>query len=969
MRRMKRTLSMLVVIALFVGCDKFNKPQKGAKGPTAPPANTKKLTIGKQGAHIHLEDSWQRKNLNPDFGNDQFVLADKGFFGLAIIEIQAPFDTDLEFQATIDEWTGGFKLVGKNVNVERRPLTQTNGLNHASARIAITVQGMSLNYEAHILGRDGLNFLFLSWTSQSKAPQLLAKIRAITQSLTFPGPNSEWARSTQLRESKVTSREYTFKFPFQKSIFSEVREGHDNEFHALTSHGGQTQCYWFFVDGFEDIDEVQEGILSVIQPDYPDIKLKSRDDIRVAERDALQTVYQLDDPDTQLSIVSTVVPLADNTFLEIRCNTLAPLEGKLKYLKPIINQLVIDAPSVVDAFPGVAVKQEPEKLSPEEQKMIKAAKQLGAFESAISTYSMSPDGSILGIGSNVITKLERGKSKAESLIQYETWKPGRSTAYAEGQLLAADGTGDVAAIEDGVESPFEFKANMLSTLDESRILIVRTAEIPDRLQLLDRTIRNTQSQLYLRKPNGDERELGQFQAIEQLAASLSGDFVLVHERINFDDSRLVRVDVKTGSHANIPGWKTITHVAAGSEGWLVNGQPEDGLAGLYLVKKDDQRELLISGPAFTGVRISNETLVCASLLAPNESVGSRHIYSIPLDVVRGSGPGCRPFDGRLLQKIAEQTVDELKLNIDDSSVLATKEQVEAFLKKANEVSRQVAGHPLPVDPATFDRVVGGIGDSESLSKEGLLLLSLNLAACLFESGAEWVDSDRSVLAIRHGRSPSPDGNKPFAIAYMVDDIILSTLYDGDGWWDPAQSIVSAAGGRTILLGGDPEKIRKEHESRNGDALDSLIKKGDTDSLLKFLKDHADNVHLRQRVYDSLVENGQIDVCTTLAGTFAKLPDPKQLDVKYQVVLEFQNNLHQSHPKAFIRQLRTHIEQFPLEPVFYLVLGAAYEASDEDAKLEKARRCYAKVIELRRWGSVFQQASDALSRLDDRSAAE
>ena len=201
---------------------------------------------------------------------------------------------------------------------------------------------------------------------------------------------------------------------------------------------------------------------------------------------------------------------------------------------------------------------------------------------------------------------------------------------------------------------------------------------------------------------------------------------------------------------------------------------------------------------------------------------------------------------------------------------------------------------------------------------------------------------------------------------MVDDVVMSTLYDGEGWWNPAQSIIRIASGRTILLGGDPAKLREEHTSRNRDDLDELIKDGDTDALIKFLQDHADNVYLRQHVYDALVGENRLDACVKVTDAFAELSDPKLMDIKYRVVLSFQNNTYQSEPRAAIRRLRSYIEQHPAEPVFYLVLGAAYEESDESSKLKKARQCYSKAKELRGWGPVNRHATDALSRLGENA---
>ena len=192
--------------------------------------------------------------------------------------------------------------------------------------------------------------------------------------------------------------------------------------------------------------------------------------------------------------------------------------------------------------------------------------------------------------------------------------------------------------------------------------------------------------------------------------------------------------------------------------------------------------------------------------------------------------------------------------------------------------------------------------------------------------------------------------------------MLSALYEEDGWYKPAHSILEEAAGRTVVLGIDPETVRARVRAAENPNVEELVRTGRNAELAALFAQQSQNVHLRETVYRHLAVHAGFAALATLAEPYATRDEAERVDLLAWLAARLHGELTPSQLGEAIADLRHAIERQPGEAGLYLMLGAAYERSDRPDRLALARATYRKAGETATWGSLHTAAEQALERL-------
>ncbi|MEW6745004.1 MAG: hypothetical protein AB1486_19805 [Planctomycetota bacterium] len=892
---------------------------------------------------------------------------------MCVVEPEGLLEDAEDHRATLEALVGPILLQGRNGFPGKFTFERTQGPGHSSQHFEVDLRGARVRYESHLLARDGLGYLILMWGQPSQVEDIKGCCAAVVESFRFPGPETEWGKAAESRSHQVSVRGYTIRLAYQESLLKPNTDRRD----ALVSLSTSDEKLNYFIlaaEGLADADTHLDNVLRVLTRTWPELAEVERGDVLLAGRPArrLTTENAAEDP---LNFETYAVLLEPQLLLDVRIGVNGPIERRRELIDRFLQSIEITEPPHLDPFPRVEKPTPAPYLNSCEAELLRASTLLGKLTDS-DTYTVLSDGALLGAHETGVEILRPGEDESETLFTDENFRT-RSAVSAADSIYVCASDGDVWRATGGAAEPAGFRARRIAPGPRGGLLLVRRA-VPREIPGFGFLSPGEDDALLLRDADGREEKLGSFppSRVDHVQMDGTGRTVLVvlsrpagsMERAPI---RMRVLELGSSECVELASWQQVDHLGAAPDGWVVTGRPDDGPTGIYRAQADGSHQLLISGPDVTGVMIAGDELVFTSQKRlPGVALGTGNVlaYRVPLAAIRDVGPRCAPFHDRLLQDIAQATLSALAIDQTDPACFRDRAAVGKFCATADTIARQRCGVGLPTDPAEVDALLGAFAPAaggQRPQSESVLLLMAVFSECLLQNGAEWVaewvegsQSSLGNLAL-HGIEAH---ETPFVVASLPAEVVLSTLYEEEGWWKPATWLLEQMQGRRLLLGTDPFALRRAVEGASEVDIGALCSVPDVEGIERLLEESPGNVYLRVTVYDRLAEAGHTVQLRTIAEPWARREPPQTDDVRAFCAAQLELAPDAASCAAMVDMLKEAIRRAPDMAALYVLLGRAYELSDREDGTQMARACYQHVIDVFDSGAPERDAERGLERL-------
>ena len=932
------------------------------------------FSIGTQGAAIELDDTWERRQINADFGPDQFVSI-KGFWCF-VTEFRGLLDGPSDLDRLLATIVGGLPTTMEVIDEgPRTHHDQVDGVDWVTRRMTVRLNGLKLAYQFDVVGGDGLAYLFMTWAMASQETDLYDWASRVARSLSMPPPESEWGQSRLETSRPFRLENQVVEMTFRGTLLVDYWVKDDDDMTTLATLDDELAVHLAIFENTDSTDEYLDQVVEYFDDGLSSTTEKERSDVEIeAGRGRQVRVDYTDSEGTPYVFALAAIPIDDELILDVRMVVMASAwcEEREDLWSELMSTIRVTEDPKIDAFPEPAESDAVSRaLNESAQVLLDHSESLAESHAWNTIFMVAPDGLIYAHQSEEITIPVVGDETEERVVaEFTDWVPNRVLDWWDGELVALDPDGNVVAVQEGIRR-LGFSADRFAVIDDDRLLVVPRREVPEVFGYESLPVL-APAELVIRDHNGNESSIASFdgRSVLHLAVSRNTLQTLVATRkadplapgVGESTTSLWLMDINSGKTQRLPEWRIVSSITASADGWLVSGSPIDGPNALYLMADDGQRELLMTGDV-KGLALEDGLIVYATNLHLDDESGFgpvTTVYESPLDLVREHGPRCRPFTVESINLIAARAVEG---DVD----LSTTDGYSSFLEAAEASSRDLTGIPLPSETAAIDRLLVDLSYDTDISSRAIELLSAMVGNALVQKGARWIDGPRPPGAPQFWNS-GWIGESLFTIAVQPHQVVLNTLYSEDGWWRPVSSILDSAAGRKILVGVDEGTLEAEIRAEDPSEAIAWIEASKTKKIGQIVDEHPDNTHLRSEIYQQLAARSSFAVMEDLADSMIRKGEPVLDDWRAWAVARQQLSTPTADVEFEIERLRAAIGEHPETPSLYLLLGAAYERSSRDDRLEAARACYLRVSELRTWGTISDEAETALLRLDGDPAS-
>lgn len=927
------------------------------------PLGAGEYEVGLRGARVRIADDW--KPIPVETENEwRFQRAEDV---AVVVERELLLDTSEDVTVLLDEWAAA---VAK-LTAEPAPLdvsvSESDGVLRGTKRMDATDGGTRFTYVFSASSRSGLTLLISIFTPKRYAKRLAAAYDDFTSDLAFPGPDTDWGRSAVPVRRVVDIAGDQVSFELETSVWTDVEI--EGAWLSLASTERHLALHMFTSKNppAEDI----EATLEVLRAEFPTITEVERKVVPVAgiESHLLRAeVRGADGVETTFRLFS--IPLSGDTTLDLRLVNYGGWDSRARFFEQLLASFEISRAGDLDAFPVPAPIATRESPTPEVQALLGSCRFVGVIPGVVAVGGFRlDDGRIAAYGRGRIGALDA--AGGSTLMFDSDWDIGRREILRGGNSLYYRGRGGRLAVLEGDSFRWpDFIAMSVAAVGEEQLLVGRR-EPPQSDDVFQGAPARGPDRLLMRAADGVEEEIWSTSThvIDGIEPSSGGTDLLLTQRpirVNetyewYEPHELVVFDRAARTTRSLGEWR-LDHVGPADEGWVVTGAPAGGATGIYVLLRDGSARLLISGPAFFGVEIREGALLFGGTdrLATDGASGGTAFYEGPLPVLLERGPAVMPFAPEALNDVAAAALQAIGKGPDD--LFRDGATVAAFVAAAQTASRERLGLPLPEDMSSVDRLLTeSIRFASFFDAGGVSLCAALLASAMIREGAEWVDARPSC---RFAWRAIHVSDHCFAYALSPVAMVSSTLFDEKGYWRPIQEAGSAAEGRRILLGVDPQTLAQRLRELDEPQLLSWIDAGATSELLTAFERAPANHYLRYEVYEHLHARGRFEELRALA-VFRSRPEAVFIDelaaLGAQVAL-----LDGPPPTALVEELRQAIARYPRAPRLYLLLGKVYQrlAAQDPLALRRARACFAKALELDPEGDVGQRAQHSINDLGE-----
>ncbi|MBZ0115178.1 MAG: hypothetical protein K8J08_22165 [Thermoanaerobaculia bacterium] len=910
--------------------------------------------IGTVGATFEAVD-WERAQLAASLGKDQFLLIG-GESYLVFFESFAIYEERDDFVEKLDRFIAGASANLKDFVIDSEiEFSRLEGVGRAIRRFSGVASGISVAYQIEVLSRgDGVGYLLLGWTTADRSSHLGQTMDSAGETFTLPGSDSDWFIKTQPTIHDYDFDPWTVSLAFRDSVLS-PSASQPRERYSLEGDEGELAVH-LFVDSLEGtIDQVLDQIVEVAASgEYEELL---REEIDSPYGPAKQTFLRLEGvPATDIAIA--LIAIDDGRWADLRMATNKSIDRRQGLWNRLLAGLSVEAAEPIDAFPTVTQDDESsdQPLHPAAQVLLEAGRFLVSVPWDGSVHR-APTGDLLVRSDDQLTLYAASSSpSAKPTVLYEAAEDlgGDVLVWGDDTLLVRSGE-ETLRVHEGATHSAGFQADQASA--QGSTLLLSRSPLSESLPGIQSTQYSGITRLFSRSLDGTERELAALPNQRVVALGLGQDSALVAAIPRYLPSsseeanqQLYRIDRERGNVQRLGPWRTIKRIEPSDDGWLVSGQDSVGRVGVFRVEEGGEVSLLVRGGHEAIAGDGGRLLLLADDCRSGDQ--PQCVYELPMTAVLEHGLRLDPFQAQDLNAIAER--------LGEPAAVLSLEALEARIAAANAAARDHNGEAFPETSDGLDRLLASLVYRRELSGEALGLLADLVSWQLVADGAQFVPAVQASPA-RPGGS-GWESRSWFAVALHPLSIVISTLYDEDGWYRPLKEIAEQTDGRQVLVSPDLAALRRGAYAAYPDAFDELVEVGSATDIGVFLADRRENLSLRGHVYQQLAGHGRGQVLTQVAEPFARIEDAAGIDVAAFYAERLSGELSPVEAEEMIAGLREAISLDPTIPGLYQQLGIAYEATERDDRRELAAACYDRVLELTSRGSVFEGSSEALERL-------
>ena len=912
-----------------------------------------KFSIGTNGAHVVLDAPWQRKEITKDVGPDQFVATQGGWLSsgtrttYAIArEIEAPLENEADYRAALDDSC----TLGHDAKIEVTALE--GGGVRATRAFRENVDGTACSFRCELLCKDGLAFHFMVWSLESQERTMKARANQIVKAFAFPGPDTDYGKGAVAGTRTVTVAGHVVEYQVRPSVMRAVE----------ASYGKLAE----FTSG----NELQRLEIAVATPrrSLPDGRIaalldderrklansaesfveNSRGEIEV---DGVRSGFLLCVRDGYV-VKSVCIPIGEDSGVILRWHS----DGEVAAARPERDACFASI-RVKKADAAFALPPVPDRPAYEDQ-------------SALSRF--------LDVGRRVLQPLPMWSASALrngdawvahdwSQVFVEEQGDWRTRHQGSSIRCAAVAKGAIYVLEDGVVRRIDENASEVLPRKSDRV-VVRIASGGDSLIALCSAapvlgIAENAAPLAVVRlaSDGTETDLGEVgcsscdfaawhEARNELLVASNAYIAPLSLQSDWRTQQLWSKKLDGAASESWGRWDIVRGIVAVADGFLVSGQPEDGVDGVHLVRGPKDREVLLAASTQLMVAVGFDGV---ELTVTTSRSGAASIVALPIEACRKDGVKCQPFSRTAIEGIGATLLSELGERAPN-----TKDEVLAARDRADALAAKGHGAPLPRKAADVEALVAAMGVARGLSEDGRVLCAILVAASAIDAGGEWVPAPKASWKSWRSRGATV-GDTTLAVFVQPLVQVVIQLDDSEGAMSLVMDVESR-GGRALLVGIDADALLARSGSLGPAGLAAALAVCDTKALAAILEASGSAESLRTHVYAVLAGRGRIDAVEELAAPFASKEDAAELDVVAWISARSSKDLDIAQWQVLFARGLAALHEFPGNSNLSVLLGRAAERAfpEEPAR---ARACYERALEISNYGNAADEARKALAK--------
>ena len=896
----------------------------------------KNFEIGNYGSRANLANHWSRRQISENLGDSQFSSSHSVYLAfLEHVTHNASKLSDL-----IENMASSFKARATVSNIRHEPIEDLRGMRHLVTKLHARVGSLEFAYSIRVIEKSGLAYILLGWTQLSQEEVLNRELDEVVLGFQFPDKGSKWHELNKVEWHRFKHQGVVFSFPYLPGRF-EIEHSTDSDAIAIvTSRETEDIGRMFWVQSDETPMEFETKLFGYLGDQIELTKRIGQEHVEVGPYQGLIAAYET--PDYHYE---SLVLKVDENILEFR-TTYDPDESDNHFFHDLFTKLEISVPEKLVAFPANGSKQHKTNHTEREQALLAESESLGSFDDRV--YRITFVGQQIVSYSHTTAQIfNMDSSELSTIFESDTWQQHDMVVTARGLWLLRADQAPLGLLGGTVATD----GSLAIELGDKRSMLIHYLDAGVSFKGYQNEAFGYQNQPPLRVSIVGKRKRYNhiLQSPEYLVFSEDGRFILVIAQSgNGYDVQIL--DTKNLTPLAASKWTSIRGFSASKNGWLISGGSSQGQQGIFLCDNHLLPQLLLSGRFMIGAHYDSDS----GLIAVESDNGN--VWRIPHAVLKSAGRTLQPFYGNLLNDIATQALERTRLTWQD---LGSWDAIQAFTSASDQIAMELVGRELPQNTRAFDQLLGDITYNQGLSFHAMLLLACQMSQIMVNQGASWLDGD--VLGL--STASIQDQSSRFS-AYSPFRMVWSTLYDEEGWWNPASVLVDELSSHPVYLSYDRERllaIEKEWEKSVFD----ICATRDLNTLIALIDSQPNNAELRQSIYSSLNSPDNLELLGKLVIHVGKTIRP----------LGISDNLLLSH-FAFdmgavdhaIQILWDAIKTEPDEPSLYAQLGWIYENSKRARAFDLARASYLKALELENFNeALITYLESRLAALDQAPA--
>jgi hypothetical protein len=891
--------------------------------------------IGDHGTKIKLDRLWTRKTIEPSLGKNQFIYT-PGIF-LCAIEIEQLLLKEKNFEETAQKYLDMIALKFPKYTILKKEFQKSKGFDHYILKFTAVINGFDIIYRIDIAGRKGLNYIIMSWASPL-IKDYDEKIDQAINGISFPQTDSSWAKSFEPIYKNFELGDFNFKMAYIPGYFQEINI--QGMFFALQSYDNLNSIFFIDLPGENNPELLMKNVYEVLKKDLKDLTPPNIISIKINGQEAVQSDFY--SAQYNLFIKSTVLQLAPEHLIEVRFASSAKSDAMMEILQNVFNSFSIEKiADILDAFPKDQSSDIDNMKSPvllKNKYFWDNAKLITKLPEYAIWCKKTSMGWVFG-NSRKCGIIPLGSNEVHLIHNFDQWST-ISTGIFENQLYINGGEDEVIVYKDGQVSKAGFTCSKIIGRYNSFLYYIKSENIKSYFDY-SKIIKN---KIYRRDKNGNEELCYELDGWIHFAC-ISGDRILIDRNPMWFDKKsdmainLGLLSIPKKTFIPFDGWEFISDIQAIDSGWLITGT-RNGQNGLFYMDDNQNVTQLISDTNYKGVTYNNTDLMVVS---PSLSSQINHgVYLLNQKNLADMKVQPKSHDGKSIRELANATFKILNINLYDSQSLATWESIENAYLMAQKLSREKGYLELPTTADEFDDLIKYMYSDIDLMETGITLLTIDFIYILKNQGAQWIESNCSLI---NNNSQNSYIENPFNIAYFPYQIVWSAIYNPDEWMNPLQTITEMNKGRQVIMGNCLNEINKVLDSSYNNDLVKVIKNLKQKPIIKFLNIYKNNTYLRNYIYLELLKQKKSKIFEKVINPFIHCQEPNLMDLKYWLRYVYENKKGVKDSLYDMNDMKALIRRFPKEGLFYIMLGKQYLEGKFENKEKLALVCFKKAEEL------------------------